>query len=52
MLEVTIIKLGQDGENWSDPRSMLWTPLGGGVGRTSGVITLLSLLTSSIVYKV
>jgi hypothetical protein len=51
-LEVTTIELGWDGKNWSNPCSVLQTPLGGGVGKTSGVVTLLFLLTSFVVYKV
>jgi hypothetical protein len=52
MLEVTIIKLGWDGKNWNDPYLMFRTPPWRGVGRIGGVVALLSLLTSSIVYKV
>jgi len=51
-LEVTKIRLGQDGKNWSDPCSVLRTPPRGWVGRTGGVVALLSLLISFIVYKV
>jgi hypothetical protein len=51
-LEVTIIELGWDGENWNDPYLVLWIPLGRKVGKTSVVIGLLSLLTSLIVHKI
>jgi hypothetical protein len=52
MLEVTIIILGHDRENWNDFCLMFRTPPGRGVGRIGKVIALLSLLTSSIVYKI
>jgi hypothetical protein len=52
LLEVTIIGLGQDGENWNDPHLVLQIPLKGGVGRIGGVVAFLSLLTSSVVCKI
>jgi hypothetical protein len=51
-LEVTTIKLKQDGENWNDSCLVLYTPLGRGVGRTCGVITFLSLLTLFVIYRI
>jgi len=51
MLEVTIIGLGQDGENWDDNCWVLWILPWGGVGKTYGVVAILSLLISFIVWK-
>jgi hypothetical protein len=44
-LELTTIRLGWDGENWNDLYPVLQIPLGGKVGKTSGVITLLYFFT-------
>jgi hypothetical protein len=52
LLEVTIIKLGWDGENWNVPCLMLWNPPEGGVGRIGGVIAIFIMLTSLVVYRV
>jgi BioD-like phosphotransacetylase family protein len=51
MSEVTTIGLARDGKNYNDPCLVLQTPRRGGVGKTCGVIALLLLLTSSVVYK-
>jgi len=49
LFEITIIELGREGENWNDPCPVFQIPPRGGVGRTCGVVALLSFLTSSIV---
>jgi hypothetical protein len=45
------MEFGRDGKNYNDLHPMFWTPLGGGVGKIGGVITFISLFTSSVVYK-
>jgi hypothetical protein len=44
-LEVTIIKLGWEGEIWNDPSLVLQTPPKRGVGRIGGVVAFLFLIT-------
>jgi hypothetical protein len=52
LLEVTIIRLGQDGENWNDPCLVLWIPLRRKVERIDGVVTFFSFFTLLVVSKV